>query len=316
MPEQKVRKLKSKESFSLRVHRYSSNAQKGLHIIIWLLIFLFPIKVAAKDLRVGIYGVWAYENKEAIFKTLNKYHFNTASGVGGKSVLDIANKYGIKCLVGIDCQLTRKIAIDDEDWKKYLNKVSQQVHKLKSHPALLAWYFLDEPSWKKIPIEKIKFMNAMIKSIDSKHPIYTVLSTPERWQPYLPCFDIVAVNPYLRRDRTILDNSPEIVQIWLKKIKKDVEKIKSHRPDIWVLIGAFEMRPKSFKFGTPFRKPTRDEFVKMLDFSTTEGVDGIMIWTLKYKESNKYLGWDLTIDDQKLWDVVKKTPNIVCDIKK
>ena len=313
----RIENMESKDVYSLLVRTVSSNARKCLKAAIWpILILLFPIQVCAKDVRVGMYGVWAYDNKNEIFKLLDKYHFNTASGVGGKSVLDIADKYGIKCLVGIDSQLTRKIADDDMQWKKYLIKISEQVNKLKSHPAVLAWYFLDEPSWKKIPIEKIKIMNALIKSLDSNHPIYTVLSTPDRWQPYLPYFDIVAVDPYLRRDRKIIDNKPEVVRIWLRKIKKDVEKVKGNKPEIWVVIGAFEIRPKSLRCQSPFRKPTPSEFDKMLDFANTEGVDGIMIWTLRFKKSDKNIGWDLIRDDKELWDVVKKAPSIVGGIRK
>ncbi len=303
----------------ITVYPYGSSPKGGAvsrhHLVVstslLILIFstFFSIDACAEKFNVGMYGIWARENKEQAFKLLAENGFNIASGVGGMDVLDIAHKYKIQCLVGTDTQLTKDIANDSLYWKKYLEEITQKVRTLKNHPALFAWYFLDEPSWKKIPIRKIKDMNRRIRSIDPKHPIYTVLSTPETWRPYLPLFDIVAIDPYLRADKSTPAGRPEIVKSWKQKINSDIEELSGNKPAVWVVLGAFDSKPKRFFVHPAFRKPQPNEFEKMVALAISEKVDGIMIYSLAFKDSVDYADWYLPSDDPKLWDVVRKTPS-------
>ncbi len=283
---------------------------KILAIIIVLIYSSYSFHDAhAENFNVGMYGIWACENKDQTFKLLKNNGFNIASGIGGATDLDTAHKYNIQCLVGTNTQLTEDIANNPILWKKYLEEITQQVKMLKNHPAVFAWYFLDEPSWKRIPISKIEDMNRMIRSIDPKHPIYTVLSTPKSWHPFLPLFDIVAVDPYLRANKNTSDGQPEIVRNWIQKIKNDVSALSKNKPEVWAVLGAFDSKPKSFLVKSAFRKPEPNEFEKMVELAKSEKVGGIMIYSLAFKDSTDYADWYLPSDDPKLWNVVRMTPS-------
>jgi hypothetical protein len=256
-----------------------------------------------------MYGIWACEDKDQSLKLLADNGFNIVSGVGGKDLLDKAHKYKIQCLVGAETQLTEEIANDSYRWEKYLKEITQQVKTLKDHPAVFAWYFVDEPVWGKIPVSKIEEMNGIIRSIDEKHPIYTVLSIPESWQPYLPLFDIVAIDPYLRTDESTLEGQPGIVKNWIQKINNDVNELSGNKPAIWAVLGAFDLKPKNVRVKASFRKPKPQEYEEMLDLAISEQVDGLMIYSIAFTDSEDYEDWYLPSDDPKLWNVVKRTPN-------
>jgi hypothetical protein len=288
---------------------------RNFKTIIFLFVFIcatFSSAVTcAEKFNVGMYGIWACENKDNAFKLLKDNGFNIASGVGNVDVLNKAHKYKIQCLVGIDTQATEDVAGDPGRWKKYIEEVIQQVTKLKDHPAVFAWYFLDEPTWHKISVSKIKGMNQRIRAIDAKHPIFTVLSTPESWQSYLPLFDIIGIDPYLKADKSKPDSKPEIVRDWIRKIKHDLKSIKGKKPEIWSVLGAFDSKPKKIFAEPYFRKPEPHEYKKMVELALSEKVDGIMIYTLAYKNSDQYTDWHLPTDDPELWEVVKGTPNMI-----
>lgn len=287
------------------------NLKTILFLSILLFSIFFPAVTCAEKINVGMYGIWAYKNTDKAFNLLEENGFNIASGVGGLDLLNKAHKYKIQCLVGTSTQATEDIVNDQGRWKKYLEEVRRQVEKLKDHPAVFAWYFLDEPTWHKVPVSKIKAMNRMIRSIDEKHPIYTVLSTPESWQPYLPLFDIIGIDPYLKADKSIPDYKPEIVRDWIRKIKKDLNGVKGKKPAIWCVLGAFDAKPKKIFAAPYFRKPEPHEYKKMVELALSEKVDGIMIYTLAYKNSAHYTDWQLPADDPKLWEVVRKTPGMI-----
>lgn len=302
-----------KETPDLSCNRWKYSLVNNIVLMLLILyVFCNGVKdVMAKDIPVGVYGIWACGDKNAAFSLLQQNGFTLASGVGSKDVLDKAYAHGVKCLVGIDVKLTKEIAADNSKWDAYLNNIRKQVLKLKDHPAVFAWYFLDEPSWHQIPVDKVKILNEFIKNLDHKTPIYTVLSTPGGWSDYLPYFDIVAVDPYLKTNKYGIESEPEIVVNWLKVLKSDVHRIKGKKPAIWVVLGAFEERERFPWYKSQFRKPSPKEYRQMLKYAMDQGVDGIMVWTLAFTKSIKYFDWNLPSDDPLLWDAVKSTPEIV-----
>lgn len=297
----------------LRVVIFSYGIENTMRILLLIILCtLWNVPTSfAKEINVGMYGVWAWPNKAEAFKMLSDNKFNLASGVGSRDHLDKAHRFGVKCLVGTDIKLTKDIANDPERWIVYLDAIKKHVNQLKNHPAVFAWYFVDEPSWHQIPVGKLKELNAMIKALDTNHPIYTVLSTPDSWLEYMPLFDIIGIDPYLKSSTNSIDGTPMIVKKWIQKIKSDVSRLGGKKPEIWAVVGAFEEKPKLPIFKSQFRKPTPREFVQMIDYAMEEQVDGIMIWTLGFKHSSRYEDWYLPYDDPSLWEVVRNTPNRV-----
>lgn len=259
----------------------------------------------SRDVSLGIYGIWAWKDKDEAFRLISNNKFRIASGVGSRDLLDKANKYGVKCLIGIDAKLTKETANDELKWEEYLAKVGRQVKSLRDHPAVYGWYFLDEPSWHKIPVKNVKILYQHIKSIDNKHPVYTVFSTPDSWAEYLPYFDIVAVDPYLKSNRKGRDSRPEVVSSWLNKMRQDLSKIQGKKPKLWVVLGAFDERSRIPFYKSQFRKPAPEEFNKMVQLALDAKVEGIMVWTLAFKNSPRFYDWKLPSDDPELWDAVK-----------
>ena len=72
--------------------------------------------------------------------------------------------------------------------------VRNRYSALKNHPALLAWYVIDEArpdrALVEIPLQKLR------REIDPHHPAFAVLSQAENAAPLMGCYDIVALDPY------------------------------------------------------------------------------------------------------------------------
>ena len=271
-------------------------------IFFLLLILVMSSNVYAKQKYSGIYGLWALDDWNAGLQLLSDNKFNVTVDATDIPKLDKALSKGIKCIVPFG--LTNDIAQNDTKWKQFLQDTKALILKMKDHPAVIAWYPVDEADGQGIPVSRIKELTQFIRSLDKK-PIFTVFDTPSKWGKYLPYFDIVCVDPYLRRNSGVYD-SPNVVSVWLKKIKLDMAKFKLHKP-IWVALGAFSMQPPDGS--TPrYKKPTPDEFNQMLNYSLAEGVEGILVYTIALKATSSFQKWNLPTDDPDLWRAVIQIP--------
>ena len=230
-------------------------------------------------------------------------------GVSEEENLNKAYELGLKCIV--DHEFKREALSSKEKWTAYLNGLRSKVERFKNHPAVFAWYVVDEPDWQEIPIEKIKAITDLVRSIDKTKPLFTVLTLPDKWRAYLPYFDIVSIDPYLKRNRDGTVETPEKVREWIRRLKADLKKSKLER-SLWVVLGAFEERPRiPFLHRSVFKKPTPEELNQMVRIGMAKKVDGILIWTLAFKNIPKYKDWRLPEDDPALWNSVRRVPSVV-----
>lgn len=260
-------------------------------------------KTQAKKIHAGMYGVWALNSWNEGAQMLKDNNFQIVVGMANKALLDKAQQKGLQFIVAFG--LTKSIAEDETKWQDFLNKLRKNVTELKDHPAVFAWYPVDEPDWQKISPAKIDEVTSVIRSIDKNKPIFTVLGVPSKWQEYLPYFDIIAVEPYLTPGTTT-----EKVKQWLVKVNDDLGKLKLKKP-VWVVLGAFEQIPLGPMDKQPFFKPTPEDFNKMLTIALNEGVSGVLIYSLAFPKSEKYRDWNIVRDDPLLWDEVRKVPGKV-----
>ncbi len=86
-----------------------------------------------------------------------------------------------------------------------LAAVKEIVAKLGAHPALAAWYIVDE-----VPeslMENVADVNRMFRELDSDHPTYAVTDKPYDTRALMPCADVFGMDPYpiggWKRDLTI-----------------------------------------------------------------------------------------------------------------
>ena len=155
--------------------------------------------------------------------------------------------------------------------------VRSRYSALKNHPALLAWYVIDEArpdrALIEIPLQKLR------REVDPHHPTFAVLSQVENAAPLMGCYDIVALDPYPlsvncnyitggcdRQD--LLD-----VALWPGLMKENCYGL----PPVWQVPQAFSWgwlrnwgKPELDRF------PTYDELRSMSWQSIAGGANGIL----------------------------------------
>lgn len=267
-------------------------------------IFASASNVCAKEIVTGAFGLWAVDNIEQTLQTLSQSNYKVVSGLEGRSSLDMCHKYGLKCLVGFRSGLTIDIASNDIKWNDYLAALKVYVSTLKTHPAVYAWYLVDEPDLFKIPRDKIKILVDTVRSVDPIHPIFTVLyAQTSEYRRYIQYFDIIGIEPYLKANDTNVDT----VRKQISTIKTDLRLLKL-RKKIFVVLGVFELKPRSSKSTPTLRKPTVAEFGEMVRICSGANVDGVLVFTLGLKNSPNFYDWNLATDNVDLWNAVKKMP--------
>jgi len=265
--------------------------------------YSFAVGENPKKIYTGIFGLWAWGDWDDALKLVKDSGFNIAVGVSTKALLDKADALGIKCIV--DHGIRKEALRNEAAWQEYLTGLRTKVAALKDHPAVFAWYVVDEPDGNKIPHNKIKAAVECVRSIDKTKPIFTVLDNPKRWTEYLQYFDIISIDPYLRKKRDGSSDTPEKVRIWIRQMRSDLERSGMKKP-VWVVLGAFRTKPRpSSAAENPYKECTPAEFREMAHIAMQEKADGILVWTLSFKNFPKYEDWNLVKDDPELWAAVK-----------
>ncbi|GFO69218.1 hypothetical protein GMLC_27970 [Geomonas limicola] len=271
--------------------------------------FVFGTVVNAHAVNVGMYGLTVADSADEFMQITKSNGFGLIYSGYDIASLNKAQTYGLKCLVNFN--VSASMASDETQWKAFLNLLRSKVTELKSHPAIYAWYPVDEPDGQRISPAKIKEMVNIIRSVDTSHPIMTVVYDSTRWGNYLSYFDIIGVDPYLKLTRRGDYEKPEVVATVLKKLKSDLNKLKL-RKRVWSVLGAFDLQPKDSDVVPPYRKPTPEEFNAMLKMAIDEKVDGILVYSLyAAKDNPTYKRWNLPVDDPNLWQAVRKVPQVV-----
>lgn len=153
------------------------------------------------------------------FQDLNFLGVNTirlwATDTNTKKLLDAADQYGIKVMVGIWMRHGRP-GMEDDDSFNYLedekgmetmfSNAIKTVEAFKNHPAVLSWGVGNEvylnmatDEEKKAYSHFLERVCSNIKTIDSNHPITSEEAWTfglEWWEKYVPSLDIYGLNSY------------------------------------------------------------------------------------------------------------------------
>jgi len=206
---------------------------------------------------VGIYGgssVLAdrYSAMEAIEMGLDTL-------IAGVQHLDEARKYGFR-VIAYAPRVKGSTDIDLEIVKKCMN-----------HPAILAWYVIDEPDiWEvrgTIPEGWTAKWTSEIKRVDSRNRTYIVLCNPRTFERFAKIPDVLAIDPYpvsilpLRYVAFMADRAVEAA---------------SPSP-VWLIPQAFRhgRPPKGGRWGWN-RFPTPDEERVMVFMGLAHGLKGVI----------------------------------------
>ena len=202
-------------------------------------------------------------------------------GAPERDTLECARTNGLMVIAGVNHVFagTRhapegvKIEADEKAW------LAKYIDKLRFHPALLAWYTLDE-----LPLTmlaRLKDRRDLMAQLDPDHPTWVCLNHPHQTRSYLPSFDIAGADPYpVPRDPIATAAN------WTRATVRGC----GGRRAVWMVPQIFSWASYNRKDG---RVPTREEIRNMTWQCIAEGAMGVIYfkWGDLYKN-----GPDTTFD--------------------
>jgi hypothetical protein len=168
----------------------------------------------------------------------------------------------------------------------------EAVRKVRNHPALLGYYFPDEPSPSRegsSPADFAKFYQIMLEE-DPYHPVMTTLCEPELTDEYAPSLDLILLDPYP------VTKSPRpltMVSDWMLRARELV----ADRKPVWfvpqtfggdVIVGC----PDSYSWLTP----TPEQERCMIYLGLAAGAQGLLPYCY-----HVYTGYDAKLKEEGKW---------------
>jgi hypothetical protein len=143
--------------------------------------------------------------------------------------------------------------------------LAQLIEALKTHPALLTWYTVDEPSGPQL--DWCRDALRLIRERDPNHPVYLVSCNPGEFGLYAPTTEILAIDPY-----PIPHASVEMVAGWMKAAQAAV----GDAQPIWLIPQCHN--PVAYSSPTGGRGPTPAEERCMVYLGLIYGAKGIIYY--------------------------------------
>ena len=164
-----------------------------------------------------------------------------------------------------------------------MERPDNTISKFKMHPAVLCWMLYDEPGYNRADLLDIYKLYNTAYEADSFHPSYLVITSPQAYQTFGRCCDVLAIDTYPIANGIIASVG--------ENIAKAHREIEADQP-IWHCGQLFPWPAQ--------RRPTPQEHRFMTYSALIEGAKGVLWYT--YKGYGQYL----PVDDPKLWDFHKK----------
>ena len=220
---------------------------------------------------VGIYTLQDKYNKDhdAILKEAHEAGFNTTVYYSTDPsylmpLLDACERNGIKAIVYPTTAFSQRTDKDTE------NTIIHDVTIRKNHPALLAWYLVDEPEGiGKATPEMVAGLYRTIKAADSQHPCCLVVMSGLAASNFGGQTDIVWVDPYP------VPHSP--VTYVSAVTSSAVEAVQKGKP-VWVVPQAFDWSVWNNGHIGKEHRPTNAEERCMTYLALVHGAKGIIYW--------------------------------------
>lgn len=175
---------------------------------------------------------------------------------GARKALDAADKAGLKAVLEMSRFLRGEMDLEG---------LGEVVRGVREHPALLAWYSVDEPSGKQR--EWCRAAYEMLVDTEPDHPVYLVMCSPPAFAEFAPTTDILAVDPY-----PVPSTPIEMVTNWVKTAQRAV------RPGqpVWVIPQCHS--PAAYRDPNAGRGPTPDEERCMVYQGIISGAKGVIYY--------------------------------------
>ena len=139
---------------------------------------------------IGLYWLRA-----DILAPMRQLHFNSGDyyyklrGEEVASLMDAAAVEGMQILLELTEYARQK---PEPDYRA----IAALVKRYRQHPALLAWYLVDEPDETKMNPAAALAMYELIRELDPYHPVYLVNNRPRTYAAYSDASDILAIDVY------------------------------------------------------------------------------------------------------------------------
>lgn len=105
-----------------------------------------------------------------------------------RELMDLCHAYGLRVIPNL------KDFWDYGDVKQAPSRTMEFVNRLKGHPALLAWYVVDESPICKLP--QLVARRELVERLDPEHPTWGCFYQHDQILDYLPSCDVIGTDPY------------------------------------------------------------------------------------------------------------------------
>lgn len=227
---------------------------------------------------IGIY--WLRQETLAAVKQLRfnsgDYYYKLDDAAVA-DLMDTATEEGVAILLELSDHI-RNLEVPDT------TAIYDKVMRYRNHPALLAWYLVDEPADAGVKPTDTMRIYQRIRQLDPYHPVSLVNNRPHTFADYISSSDVVAIDPYPVPNYPISRVSEYANQAsWVSMARKPV----------WLVAQAFggvEHWP---------RPPTSAELRNMVYQGLVQGVRGIFFY--RYCSEN-----ERHIQPKPLWREVRR----------
>jgi hypothetical protein len=206
---------------------------------------------------IGIY--WLRKETLAEVKQLRfnsgDYYYKLADAAV-EDLMDAATEEGVAILLELSDHI-RNLEVPDT------TAIYEKVKRYRDHPALLAWYLVDEPADAAVKPTDTMQIYQRIRVLDPYHPVSLVNNRPHTFADYIGSSDVLAIDPYPVPNYAISRVSDYARQArWASMTQKPV----------WLVAQAFggvEHWP---------RAPTAAELRNMVYQGLAQGVSGVFFY--------------------------------------
>ncbi len=213
---------------------------------------------------IGLYWLQA-----DILAPMRRLHFNSGDyfyklrGEEVAALMDAAAVEGMQILLELTEYARRKPKPDYQ-------AIAALVKRYRRHPALLAWYLIDEPDETKMDPRSAVAIYDLIRDLDPYHPVYLVNNRPRTYAAYSDASDILAIDVYPIPNYPISQVGDYMQQARWTSLE---------RKPVWLVAQAFggvEHWPRS---------PTASELRNMIYQGLVEGAKGVLFY--RYCQENE-----------------------------
>jgi len=201
-------------------------------------------------LRAGVLG----EVKRLRFNTGDYYYKLREEEIA--ALMDAAAREGVQILLELSDFIRGR---EEPDYRA----IEETVERYRQHPALLAWYLIDEPAETDVQPAYTREIYRRIRELDPYHPVYLVNNRPGKYAAYLDASDILAIDVY---------PVPQYSITRVREYMQEARWISLGRKPVWLVAQAFggvEHWP---------RAPTAAELRNMVYQGLVHGARGVLFY--------------------------------------